>query len=480
MNISRRAFYSATLCMCYALLAGIGIYVSALWWLALLGLSLFFYDLWSKTRSPVGAAFRGAVIGFALGGAGVWWMWHMLPLPTFTDVSGATQMMIVALVWGVTALLSALTTALAAAAIYFLRGNVFIAVLTSIVWMLQEELRMWAFALYSWSPESLFGPHFSQTAIGYVLTEDALLRELASFGGISMLNFSAALIAAVMALVVRSVIEKTVTVHLVIGIGCLVVLLAVALFGRIASAAPIPTLHVAVISAIASTTPEGARGLFATAVHGQPIDLVVLPEGDRFVFSDEEVRTAFPNREVLLISSRHGQEEGAYYSELLYQNSRQGLVDIYRKIFLMPQGEYLPSIARTLFSLTANPAVDEKVKTTGNRFVRGDILTFVPFKGAVIGGLICSDIISPHLYTRLAKEHGAHILVNVANPDWFHGSRGFHNKMLQIARMHAVHTRSYFIAASVGSPSFVLTPHGEMVVQSNWDEEGVVYATLGH
>jgi len=467
----------------YALAAGIGVCISSLWWLALLGLSLFFYDIWYRAGSMWGSAIRGFVLGCALGGAGVWWMWSMVPLPLSDEVSISTQYALAGLVWGVTAILSGVSTALAAVLLYLLRNNTFIVAIAGLIWVLQEEIRMWFFAFYSWAPESLLGPHFSQTAIGYTLAENAHLLQLAQLGGVHFLNFATAGFASLLALLFawlfsRPYFGAVPNRMMQVGIAGLVssALLITPLFLRATAPLKEP-LSVAVIGN-SDAKPEVLLKEIAESNHA--VDMIVFPEGDRFFLPDDTLSTVFPDREVLIVGSKHTPNENGkgLQAELFYQHSQNGTLGTYRKIFLMPQGEYYPAMAEPLYALANDRFASTAAPNTGNRLVRGNELTAVPFKGTVVGGLICSDIISPHLYPRLAKNHGASVLLNVSNPDWFHGSHAFYDKMLQIARVHAVHTRSYFISASVGNPSFVLDPRGKIVAQSAWGTEDMLFATL--
>ncbi len=102
----------------------------------------------------------------------------------------------------------------------------------------------------------------------------------------------------------------------------------------------------------------------------------------------------------------------------------------------------------------------------------------VSLKGVKIGGLLCSDLLSPSLYPSLVREGSAEVLVNLANQFWFHNSRILYWKTLQLARVHAVQSRTPFVLANNAAPSFVLDRQGNVLVESRWGETSVLYASL--
>jgi apolipoprotein N-acyltransferase len=105
-------------------------------------------------------------------------------------------------------------------------------------------------------------------------------------------------------------------------------------------------------------------------------------------------------------------------------------------------------------------------------------LIAVPFKDSVVGGLVCSDFLSPVLNRELAHLHGATVLVNSANPAWFHDSRILYTKTIQVSKVHAVQNRAYYLQASNGSPSFAIDPTGKIIAETAWKETTVLPVDL--
>lgn len=450
-----------------SLLGGIGTLLPSLWFLAPVGLAFLLYLVWFRVDSTWKAAFSGFVFGLIQGGAGVWWLWHMVPLPLPSEVGIPAHYALAGLVWFVTAVLSGFASALVTALLYVLRSNTFIALIAGGAWVLGEELRMWLFALYSWGPGSLLGPHFSQTAIGYALAEQAYLLQLAEFGGVRFLTFACVVLAAFFALIVKG---REAYVRAAVAAFLCALLLLLPSVGKTTSPLTEP-LSLAVM-------PAGEASL-TDAIAYEP-DIVVFPESTRSLPEEGATRSAFPDHEVLVLGTRHVPvgTGSASYAELVYESSSSGTLGVYRKMFLMPQGEYYPIAAKFLYALAGSERAYAEAPNVGNRLIAGDSLVAVPFKGTVIGGLVCSDILSPSLYKELSQIEGARVLVNVSNPEWFHGSRAFHDKTLQIARVHAVEARSYFVMASASSPSFVLNPRGAIVATTGWGDRNVLRVVL--
>ncbi len=466
-----------------ALGVALGTLFPTLWFLALLGLGLLFFVLRSRTSSALRASLYGFIVGIASGGAGVWWMWDMLPIHDPVGIAPLTQIIVAGSVWGMTALLAGIATALAALLLYLFRGNAFFALLAGVVWVLQEETRMWLYAVFSYSPESLFGPHFSQTAAGYALAENGYLLQLAHFGGIAALNFSIAALAASAVLLIHGASGRIRSLPARVALVLTLSILAAPLAAP-HDAQTFPPLRVAIISLASAPDAPRMVELLRHAASSTP-DLVIIPESDTLEsFLPEErtrknvLHTLFSNTEGLVVSAGYETAGGKTHSVLAYTDSLGRRIESYRKMFLMPQGEYYPLAALPLFSLSGDPKMSEYVKDAGHRLVRGNGLIAVPFRGSILGGLICSELISPYLYKELARGQGANILINLANPSWFHGSRSYFDKTVQIAKVQAVENNAPMLVANNGSPSFAIDAYGSLLAKAAWGKDEILFVAL--
>ena len=247
---------------------------------------------------------------------------------------------------------------------------------------------------------------------------------------------------------------------------------------------------------IATSFPVGAeKDVIAThkelleeiAANDSVTDVIVFPEGSGLphMFPDAQARATtltelFGETEVLIVSSGYttADTSGTTHSLLYYDSTTNGRIATYEKMYLMAQGEYAPYVSVPLFKLFNDENIDAHFSSLGATLARGTEVVSVPYKGVVLGGLLCSEILSPHLYRTLVNEHDANILINLSHTSWFNDSEVLFSKVLQMAKVHAVQNRTHFIQASNGFPSFVINPVGEVVVMTPRGQTSVVYVDI--
>lgn len=459
----------------FGMVAGFGILLPSVWFLVVIGLSLFLYEVWYRTPSIREACVKALLFGTLYGALALWWLWHVLPMPGI-EVSMHIQSVVIGLLWIVCALVCGLSLTLIAAPLYLIRTHTVASIGAAILLVGSEYVRMWLFGILALGPGSLLGAHFSQTSIGYALAESSLLP-LSILGGIWILSGTLTLVAAALALVGRWVVERRATSAIHVSIGCVAFVAGLSTYlGTHNSVVLSQPLSVVVIGAHSADGQQGTDILKIIAANETKVDLIVMPEGDRFHTPDAELATIFDER-VLIVSSHHPKKEEGYVSEMTFQWSDTGTIATYRKQFLMPQGEYTPYVASALYSFIAElggPAV-ERLATP--RLVPGNTIASVPLHDTIIAGLICSDLLSPQLYPALARRTGASVLLNLANPAWLKGSGLYDAKIRQIAKVHAVHLRAYLLVSSLDTAAFIASPTGVTNID---DRNAYVIQLLGN
>jgi apolipoprotein N-acyltransferase len=219
-----------------------------------------------------------------------------------------------------------------------------------------------------------------------------------------------------------------------------------------------------------------------------PVDVVLLPEEfsltSMFWSADEAkgfLQSHFGNREVVIVSTRGdlfaADERNAIVEakKLTYESTTKGEIGRYVKLNLMPLGEYAPAFTKTFFSLIGDAQLHDYIDTVRAPIPRGSAAEAAEFRGGKIGGLRCSDMLSPSRYRSLATEGGAHVLVNLANQFWFHGSRALYWKTVQMAKVHAAQNRLPLLVANNRAPSFVVDRTGRVIAESAWGSRGALY-----
>jgi len=463
-----------------SLFAMLAISYPATWFLAPFALGAFFFDLY-RARSVRSAFLMALVFGLASGGAGIWWFWGTLPLNWLGVENPIVQFYLVLASWGPITLVFALVTTVGSLVLWRARHTQFLPLIAALVWTAIEYFRMWGFSLYTYEERSLMGAHFSSSALGYPLAEQSYLLQIAEGGGVHLLNFTVALMGALIAYLLTRQTDAGVR-HLrgaYVTLLILMTLLAYPLVQspRTYSGEPLEvgllTTDIPLVAKNRQSTQVYLDSLTSVVTTLPTVDVVILPEEISLEpsFKDaEEKRTAlqsiFGDRDVLILSSNHIITDSDFTLTLSYDMTSGEHLGAYSKMFLMPGGEYMPYLMTLGFSLAPDVAFARHESSLKRRALPGKDVTAVPYKGWTIGGLICSDFLSPELYSRTATVYGANILVNLANPAWFHHSTLLYEKTRQIAKVHAVQNRAYFLQASNGSPSYAIDPEGEVIAET--------------
>lgn len=465
--------------------AVLGITYAACWVLAPIGLMLFFYDLWTA-RSWKGAFWRGFVFGLATGGAGIWWFWDTLPLDWLGLAGSHNGWPFVLLSWGPVTIMFACVTAVMAIPLWKVRSLPYASLAAALLWAITEEARMWGFSILTYADRGLLGPHFSATSIGYPLAENPYLLQLAEGGGVFFLNGVTALIALVGVAALRRTGDRALHTDRIGASFALILILLVPLVSGYQARAYEPL----VTALIATDIPVGTVGgenrfkeVLERAVAEVPdADLIVLPEEFRlnppFTSADEKqayFSGLFEGRDVLVVSGKHvpAHKSPGFDITLLFDDETGATRGTYVKRFLMPGGEYMPHAMLAVFKLAPDSGLSRYLNSIPQIAPERTELVAVPLGERVVGGLVCSDFLSPQLNRELAVRHGANVLVNSANPAWFHYSPSLYTKTLQVSKVHAVQNRAYYLQASNGAPAFAINPKGELVAESSWRQTSV-------
>lgn len=440
------------------------------------------------------------LLGAITAAAGTVWFLQTLPLAFLGIETVWVQVTAVLMTWGYVVASLAAPVPMGGIVLWSLRRSPLFPLIAGIVWSTIEVGRMWMFALTTYGPGSLFGPHFSAAAIGYSLTENSMLRQLAYPWGLDALNFCTAFIAGVIATIPelraskrsRILISGQIILVASVWAACQPSRTGLADHGSAAS------LRFAVIadnldSVFDDSAYDVVQQALSTAMTAQPpVDVIVLPEelGLTSVFWSKEdyrlfVERYLGTRDLLILNSRNelfpAEEKNEFLEskKLVYESAQSGERGRYIKQMLMPLGEYAPSFTKTLFSVIPDPSLQGYINEVG-AFSRDNTreLYVEEFRGVRLGGLLCSDLFSPYLYRRLVREHGAQVLINLSNHFWFHGSKALHWKTRQVARMHAVQNRLPIILANNIAPSFILDHRGAIVSETRWGMRGVVFFDL--
>lgn len=465
------------------LLSGIGILAAPLWFCAPLGLALFIYMVWERSMRASESLQFGTIFGFLTAGAGLLSLWEIVPPDQSANISIHFA---AGLLWLVPTIALGAVSIPFAYVLFRTKANTFAPLIAICTFVLHEYARMWVWMVVTYGKGASTEPHLSITALGYAFADSPYLLQVASYGGLLALTVLLAVCASALASLLRN--RRSMQWR----IQALSMMLLAALLATSPLFSPEPEHRAAGIRTIAvfatnSGTHDdtGDAATLPRKIASAPLpDVILLPEGKSLetVLHTLPEKTAFDRwfkngRDVLIVRSSESTEpDGIRHNTIFYESSQAGILARQHKVFLMPEGEYLPYFSQIFLSWFSGAKLGNIPKE--KVVAHGEELVTIPFKGTVFGTLLCSELFSPFLYERLAKTHDATVLVNLADPQWFRGSHMLYRKALQIAKVHAVENRSYFLAAQNSAPSFVIDPRGRVVAQTAWGETDMLFFPL--
>jgi apolipoprotein N-acyltransferase len=154
---------------------------------------------------------------------------------------------------------------------------------------------------------------------------------------------------------------------------------------------------------------------------------------------------------------------GRYYNSAFLIQPTGSVGGSYRKIHLVPFGEYVP--LQSILSF-AGPLV-ERV----GGFTPGDTMTIFQIREGAFSTGICYEAVFPEL-SREAVQRGSQLLTSITNDAWF-GRSSAPWQHLAMARMRSIETGRYMARAANTGISAIVDPYGQVVRQTPLFEEAV-------
>jgi apolipoprotein N-acyltransferase len=154
---------------------------------------------------------------------------------------------------------------------------------------------------------------------------------------------------------------------------------------------------------------------------------------------------------------------------------------VYRKIHLVPFGEYVP-FQKLLFFV--GPLVEAV-----SAFSPGTRVTMLPVEGHMVSTAICYEVTYPSL-AREAVRQGSEMLTTITNDAWY-GESSAAYQHFEMAIMRAIEQGRYLIRSANTGISGIVDPYGRVLIRTNLFETvavvgearfvqaRTVYATIG-
>lgn len=466
-------------------LLGIGFLASGFWAFSFIG-AAFFVASALRARSTSRAFFGGWSLGCVLYGMAYGPVfWNTLPL----DWAGAfptwIQVCIVAGSWALSTVVVSLVVGVSASILHYGKNNSWRdIVLIAAFWPLSEWMGAWIFSLLSMGTGSVIAPHFSLGFVGTLLAQDVALLQLASVGGVYLLSAFIFTIGALLVRLLWSEKKERYILLLVLGSAILLVVGGHILIRNVSSEVG-KSIRIALITTqdspiLVLSLEERARraaSIEALLSDTRGADVVVLPENADFLRTLRAregigyqllLERIYSEKKPIIADPQTLQKTSTLQTRIEYYDvGTKGSTFSY-KYFLLPDGEYVPYLARFAIGLLGWGTALDTVYTR-RTYESGPPPVPVHTRVAELGGLFCDEALSPILYRSLARA-GAGVFLNTASHSWFHGSHVVFVQMQNTAKVRAVESRRWYAQASNAVPSFVLDAYGRVVVESAWGE----------
>lgn len=202
------------------------------------------------------------------------------------------------------------------------------------------------------------------------------------------------------------------------------------------------------------------------------VDILIFPESlfiisyerNHFIFEDfNKLSFKFP----ILFNANIDEEKKSYNSAILLENGN--IQNIYRKMHLVPFGEYIP--LRNFFEKIGF----KKIARSLMDFDRGKEIGIFDFKEK--GGLaICYEVIFPNILKEEIKK-GAKWIAVLTNDSWYGKSLGPYQHFL-FARLKAIEFHRPIARAALTGISALIDTNGRVISSKDLFEEGTLIDDL--
>jgi apolipoprotein N-acyltransferase len=198
---------------------------------------------------------------------------------------------------------------------------------------------------------------------------------------------------------------------------------------------------------------------------GGGAELVVWPESATPFFFEEDhaaadrVRTLVSQARVPMLFGSDQREGGAaarYYNAAFLLRADGETAGVYRKMHLVPFGEYVPLRRLLFFAAPLVQAVSD--------FSAGNSAVVLPLGSHRISVAICYEIVYPALIRQFVIG-GSELLTTITNDAWFGRTSAPHQHFEQ-ASMRAIEEGRYLVRAANTGISGIVDPYGRVQVHT--------------
>jgi apolipoprotein N-acyltransferase len=201
--------------------------------------------------------------------------------------------------------------------------------------------------------------------------------------------------------------------------------------------------------------------------------LVLWPESSTpFYFEEEragadQVRRIAREAHVPILLGSDQIERGSparYYNSAFLVAPDGSSAGVYRKMHLVPFGEYVPLKRVFFFAAPLVEAVSD--------FSPGESAVLLPVKGHLVSTAICYEIVYPALVRQFTRA-GSELLSTITNDAWFGDTSAPYQHFAQAA-MRAIENGRYLVRSANTGISGIVDPYGRVVTRTDIFKPAVV------
>ncbi len=193
---------------------------------------------------------------------------------------------------------------------------------------------------------------------------------------------------------------------------------------------------------------------------------LVRETGVQLLFGTDEIERGSPAR---------------YYNSAFILDRGGATAAVYRKIHLVPFGEYVPFGTLLTF---VGPLIESVAS-----FSPGERVTMLPVNEHMATTAICYEVVYPHLI-REGVQQGSELLTTITNDAWY-GESSAAYQHFELASMRAIEQGRYLVRAANTGISGIVDPYGRVLARTKLFEttsvvgearflrERTLYATIG-
>jgi len=348
------------------------------------------------------------------------------------------------------------------------------------IWIIFEYLKIWGFNILWLGKETLFGAHWTFSNMAYALHSNSALIQIADIGGIYLVEFLIILINTFLFFIVYNLKNKNFHKKL---LTATIIVILIMVFWRGYGIYKLKSIENGSQIKIALLQTNFVSSNDFNAYNRMDVfdvikkifqdpknfkekpDLVIAPEGFGIISMSGSKEIAkyilkdfWKPGQIFLENQKIVDENEKVKSRLLYYDlDQEKPIAFYDKMFLMPNGDYLPYITKLFLNIYSFD-----LDLRGKFFERGEYPYVAKTQKGNLGGSICTGFLSLSMNRKMTND-GAEILISVSSDAPFHGSKTLLNQNLAISQFRAVENNRYFAQATNMGYSFLINSRGQII-----------------